>query len=138
MHFFQNRPWLRALGWLLLLGPFFFLSYGLANWWTGQLGHVDSLVFSWEHYIPFWAWTIVPYMSLDAFYAGSLLLCATRAELDAHAKRLLSASALSVLGFLLFPLQFSFARPAWMGLMDGCLRCWRGLTSPTTRHLRCT
>ena len=118
--FFQHRPWQRALGWLLLLGPFFFLSYGLANWWTAQLGKVGSFVFSWEHHIPFWAWTIGPYMSLDAFYAGSLLLCATRSELDTHAKRLLCASALSVAGFLLFPLQFSFVRPA-VGGVNGVL-----------------
>ena len=127
---FRNRPWLRALGWLLLLGPFFFLSYGLANWWTSQLGQVDSLVFSWEHRIPFWAWTIVPYMSLDAFYAGSLFLCATRAELDAHAKRLLSASALSVLGFLLFPLQFSFARPAADGFNGWLFELLAGFDKP--------
>ncbi|SES74157.1 phosphatase PAP2/dual specificity phosphatase family protein [Hymenobacter actinosclerus] len=130
MHFFQNRPWLRALGWLLLLGPFFFVSYGLANWWTGQLGHVGSLVFSWEHHIPFWAWTIAPYMSLDAFYAGSLFLCATRAELDTHAKRLLSASALSVLGFLLFPLQFSLVRPAVAGFNGWLFEVLAGFDKP--------
>ncbi|SDY38894.1 phosphatase PAP2/dual specificity phosphatase family protein [Hymenobacter psychrophilus] len=126
----QHRPWRRALGWLLLLGPFFFLSYGLANWWTGQLGHVGSYVFGWEHRIPFWAWTIVPYMSLDAFYAGSLLLCATRAELDAHAKRLLSASVLSVLGFLLFPLQFSFARPTVDGFNGWLFEVLAGFDKP--------
>lgn len=111
----SGRPWKRALAWLAFLGPFFFLSYGFANWWTGRLTHVDSFYFAWERHIPFLDWTILPYMSIDAFYAGSLFLCATRAELDTHARRLLTATLISVTGFLLFPLQFSFARPDTTG-----------------------
>ncbi|MBS0308487.1 MAG: phosphatase PAP2/dual specificity phosphatase family protein [Proteobacteria bacterium] len=111
----SGRPWKRALAWLTFLGPFFFLSYGFANWWTGRLPHVDSFYFAWERHIPFLDWTILPYMSIDAFYAVSLFLCATRAELDTHAKRLLAATLISVAGFLLFPLQFSFVRPASSG-----------------------
>ncbi|RZK56117.1 MAG: phosphatase PAP2 family protein [Hymenobacter sp.] len=126
----EPRPWLRAAGWLTFLGPFFFLSYGFANWWTGRLPHVGSFVFDWENHIPFWPWTIVPYMALDAFYAGSLYLCATRAELDTHAKRLLSASVLSVAGFLLFPLQFSFERPATSGFNGLLFELLAGFDKP--------
>ncbi len=126
----EPRPWRRAAGWLAVLGPFFFLSYGFTNWWTGQLVHVDSVVFGWEKYIPFWDWTILPYMSLDAFYAGSLFLCATRAELDTHAKRLFSASLISVAGFLLFPLQFSFVRPATSGFNGALFDVLMGFDKP--------
>lgn len=125
-----RRPWRRAAAWLALLGPFFFLSYGFANWWTGRLPHVGSVVFGWERHIPFWDWTILPYMSLDAFYAGSLFLCATRAELDTHARRLLAASVLSVAGFLLFPLQFSFARPATSGFNGALFDVLMGFDKP--------
>jgi membrane-associated phospholipid phosphatase len=107
-----------------------FLTYGFANWWTGQLPHVGSFVFDWEKHIPFWPWTIVPYMALDAFYAGSLYLCATRTELDTHAKRLLSASVLSVAGFLLFPLQFSFVRPATSGFNGLLFKMLAGFDKP--------
>jgi membrane-associated phospholipid phosphatase len=124
------RPWRRAAAWLAFLGPFFFLTYGFANWWTAQLPHVGAVVFGWERYIPFWAWTILPYMSLDAFYAGSLFLCATRAELDTHAKRLLLASVLSVAGFLLFPLQFSFERPATSGFNGVLFTALAGFDKP--------
>lgn len=124
------RPWRRAAAWLALLGPFFFLSYNLANWWTSRLPHVGSVVFGWEKHIPFWAWTIVPYMSLDAFYAGSLFLCATRAELDTHARRLLCASGLSIAGFLLFPLQFSFVRPATSGFNGVLFAALAGFDRP--------
>ena len=124
------RPWRRAAAWLAFLGPFFFLTYGFANWWTARLPHVGAVVFGWERHIPFWAWTILPYMSLDAFYAGSLFLCATRAELDTHAKRLLLASVLSVAGFLLFPLQFSFARPATSGFNGALFTALAGFDKP--------
>lgn len=125
-----GRPWKRALAWLALLGPFFFLSYGLANWWTGRLPHVASLWFPWEKHIPFWEWSILPYMSIDAFYAGSLFLCSTRSELDQHARRLLSATAISVAGFLLFPLQFAFVRPPTDGFNGALFAALAGFDRP--------
>lgn len=120
----QKRPMARAAAWLAFLGPFFFLSYGFANWWTSRLPAVESLVFEWERHIPFLEWTIWPYMSIDAFYALSLFLCTSRAELDTHARRLLAATVISVIGFLCFPLQFSFARPetsGWNGMLFATL-----------------
>lgn len=107
---------LRALRWLLFLGPFFFLSYGMANWLAAQRGDVPSVVFEWERAIPFVSWTIIPYWSIDAFYAVSLFVCATRAELDTHARRLLTAQVIAVACFVAFPLRFSFPRPETDGL----------------------
>ena len=70
-------PWRRALAWLLFLGPFFFLTYGLANWARPRSARTcRSLVFAWEHALPFSAWTIVPYWSIDVFYGLSLFVCA--------------------------------------------------------------
>lgn len=109
----------RATLWLLVLGPFFFLSYGLADWITAQRPNVPSLAFGWEHGIPFVAWTIVPYWSTDLLYAASLFLCRTRHELNTHAKRLLAVQMFSVAVFLLYPLRFSFSRPAVTGLFGG-------------------
>lgn len=109
------RPSLRAAFWLALLGPVFFLSYGFANIHTSRLKDVPSVYFEWERHIPFIEWTILPYMSIDAFYAASLFLCNTRRELDTHAMRLLAATIISVTGFLLFPLKFAFLRPPMEG-----------------------
>ncbi len=107
----EARPWKRSIGWLLLLGPFFFASYGFATWVTSQRAHVGVLVFGWERtLIPFWPWTIVPYWLIDLLYGLSLLLCATRIHLDNHAKRLLTAQVVAVSSFLFFPLRFSFER----------------------------
>ncbi|HNE01001.1 MAG TPA: serine/threonine protein phosphatase, partial [Plasticicumulans sp.] len=78
----EARPWPRALLWLAVLGPLFFLSYGAANWLASRRAGVGSLVFDWEHAIPFWPWTILPYWSIDLLYALPLFVCTTRRELD--------------------------------------------------------
>ena len=125
-----RRPWTAALLWLLTLGPFFFLSYGFANWVTAQRHNVPSIVFGWEHRIPFLAWTIVPYWSIDFFYALSFFLCRDRRELDSHAKRLLAAQIISTACFLLFPLRFSFAQPQTSGLLGWMFHALGGFDKP--------
>ena len=111
-----GRPWKRALVWLAFLGPLFFATYGFANWAASQRTDVGAIVFDWERHIPFAAWTIVPYWSIDLLYGLSLFVCATRDELDTHGKRLLCAQAISIGCFLLFPLRFTFEKPATDGV----------------------
>jgi membrane-associated phospholipid phosphatase len=120
----------RAALWLMLLGPFFFASYGFANWVTSQRQGVPSIAFGWEHSIPFLAWMIVPYWSTDLLYAASLFMCRTRHELDTHAKRLLSVQLLSVTVFLLFPLRFSFQKPAVTGLFGAMFESLMAFDKP--------
>lgn len=120
----QRRPWPRALAWLAGLAPFFYLSYGLANNIAAQRVGVPSIVFGWEHFIPFLDWTILPYWSLNAFYGASLFVCRDRGELDAHGRRLLAAQLVAVSFFVLTPLAYSFTRPAvggWAGAMFDAL-----------------
>jgi protein-tyrosine phosphatase/membrane-associated phospholipid phosphatase len=111
-----SHPWGRAVLWLALLGPFFFASYGLANWLASQRAHVPSIVFEWEHAIPFWPWTIVPYWIIDALYGLSLFVCTSRRELDTHAKRLLAAQVIAVVCFIAIPHRFTFDPPAADGV----------------------
>jgi hypothetical protein len=115
----ERRPWNVATPYLAALGTFFYASYSLANWAASRRSHVPSLVFGWEHYIPFVAWTIVPYWSIDLLYCLSFFICRNCAELDRHAKRLLVAQILSVSSFLLIPLRFSFDRPEILGVFGG-------------------
>jgi membrane-associated phospholipid phosphatase len=94
------------------------------------LAKVPSICFDWEQQIPFLDWTIVPYMSIDLFYAVSLFICTTRAELDQHAKRLFCATVISLAGFLLFPLQCSAVRPATEGLNGALFAMLLGFDKP--------
>ncbi|UVJ42928.1 phosphatase PAP2/dual specificity phosphatase family protein [Pseudomonas sp. LS1212] len=122
--------WKRAVLWLLLLAPFFFASYGFATWYTARRPEVPSLVFGWETQIPFWAWTIVPYWSIDLLYGFSLLLCLTRLELNRHALRLLSAQLIAVSCFLLWPLRFTFERPEMSGVFGWLFAVLAGFDKP--------
>ncbi len=124
------RPFRRAAAWLVLLGPLFYLSYGLANGWAAGRAHVPSVVFAWEHGIPFWPWTIFPYWSINAFYALSLFLGRSRHGVDRHAARLLTVQLLAVTCFLLWPLHFSFGQPAASGAPAFLFNALRGFDQP--------
>jgi hypothetical protein len=128
--FFNTHPWKLATAWLAGLAPFFFLSYRFANWVTSLRPYVPSVVFGWEHRIPFLPWTILPYWSTDLLYGLSLFICPTRQELHTHARRLLAAQVISVAGFLLFPLRFSFQAPHTAGLFGWLFAALYGLDKP--------
>jgi membrane-associated phospholipid phosphatase len=128
--FGEPWPWRRALAWFAFLGPFFIVTYWLANWSAAQRVDVPSVTFAWETGIPFWAWTILPYWSIDFLYGLSLFVCATRRELDTHAKRLLMAQLVAVACFVLVPLRFSFDRPATDGLWGLMFAALMGFDRP--------
>lgn len=107
---------LRAALWLALLAPLFYSTYGFANWLASRRDDVGSIVFAWERDIPFMAWTIVPYWSINLFYGLSLLLNDTKGGVDRLAGRYLTAQAVAVTCFILFPLRATFVRPETSGL----------------------
>lgn len=126
----HTRPW----GWAFIaaafLAPFFFLTYGFATQYTAGLASVPTITFAWERHIPFWPWTIVPYWSIDLLYGLALWLCTTRAELVALVWRLVTVQSLSVGCFLLFPLRFSFERPATDGFFGYLFDVLMGFDKP--------
>lgn len=120
----------RGVLWLLLLGPLFFLSYGLSNSFTASRDDIGSLVFDWERNIPLWGWSIVPYWSIDLLYGLSFLLPRNRREMDLHALRLLSAQVICIACFLLWPLRFTFERPALDGVFGWLFDVLMGFDKP--------
>jgi hypothetical protein len=111
-----RRVVLGAALWLAFLAPFFYSTYGLANWLASTRGHVGSIVFAWERHVPFIAWTIVPYWSINLFYGLSLLLNDSRQGVVRLACRYLTAQIVAVACFILFPLTATFIRPTTSGL----------------------
>ncbi len=126
----QRRPWRRAAGWLALLAPLFYLSYGLANHLAAGRAGVPSVVFDWEHGMPFWAWTVFPYWSINVFYGLSLFLARDRFELDRHGARLLTAQLVAVSCFIAWPLHMSFGQPAVEGAAGFMFAALRGFDQP--------
>lgn len=126
----EGRPWKAAALWIVFLGPFFFIVYGFTNWFTSLRSDVPSLYFPWEQHLPFVPQLMLPYMSIDVFFAASVFVCTTRFELDRHAQRIIAAILISAAGFLLFPLQFSFARPAVDGFNGYLLALLTGFDKP--------
>jgi membrane-associated phospholipid phosphatase len=124
----QPLPWYIAALWTIILGAFFFLVYGVCNWFTSLRPGVGSFVWDWERNIPFVPALILPYMSLDLFFAGAIFLCRRR-ELKIHAQRVVTAILIAAICFLLFPLRFSFIRPATTGF-SGFVFDWLKLDRP--------
>jgi protein-tyrosine phosphatase len=113
----DRRATLRAAAlWLAFLAPFFYLTYGTANWLASLRADVPNLAFGWERHIPFIAWTILPYWSINAFYALSLFVNDTPKEVGRLARRYLTAQIVAVACFIAFPLQAIFVRPETDGL----------------------
>lgn len=125
-----ERPWRRAIAWLVLLGPLFYATYGFANWWAASRAAVPTLAFGWERGIPFWPWTIFPYWTINVFYALSLFLARDRHTMDRHALRLVTATVIAVSCFVLWPLRFSFGQPAVSGTPAFLFDALRGFDQP--------
>lgn len=106
----------RAALWLLVLAPFFYASYGAANWLASLRDDVPNVMYDWEHAIPFVPWTIIPYWSINAFYALSLFINDTKRGVDRLAGRYLTAQVIAISCFIAFPLIAVFVRPETFGL----------------------
>ena len=101
---------------LALVGALFYTSYGLSNHYAASLAYVPEVAFAWERSIPFWAWTIVPYWSLNLMYAAAFFLCRDTCEQNRYVARLVSAQIVATTCFMLFPLYFGWPKPPTDGL----------------------
>src|SRR5213592_4669460 len=108
------------------------------SWWftAVAIGSRDNAVksaryyFQWEHAIPFVAFMILPYMSIDLFFVAAPFICRTDEELRVFSRRVIAAILIAGLCFLLFPLRFSFPRPHASGWLGGIFDWFRGMDSP--------
>jgi protein-tyrosine phosphatase/membrane-associated phospholipid phosphatase len=120
----------RACLWLLLLAPFFYITYGFANWLASQRQSVPNLAFAWERQIPFIAWSIVPYWSINTFYGLSLFINDRLEGIDHLAKRYLTAQVIAVCCFIAFPLTAIFTKPDTTGIPGFMFAALGGFDKP--------
>ncbi|MGF6147153.1 Predicted protein tyrosine phosphatase [Kingella potus] len=101
---------------LLAVGALFYSSYGLSNFLASRRASVPEIAFDWERGIPFWAWTVIPYWSLNLMYAAAFFLCRDTREQNRYILRLVAAQLAATACFLLFPLHFSWPKPPYGGI----------------------
>lgn len=89
----------------------FMIVYNFAAWYTSRAEKVPSFVFDFEKYIPFLSWSIIPYMTSGIFFCSVFFLCRNKEHLTVLTKRMLFTTVAAGLCFILFPLQFSLAKP---------------------------
>lgn len=100
-----------ALWRMALAGALFIVIYGGCNRLTAMRTDVGTWMWEWERHIPFIREMVVPYWSLDLFFCGAFLMCGSKVELNLLTKRLVAATVLSGVCFLLFPLKLAIPRP---------------------------
>ena len=118
----RGRLMPRAAAASALLSLLFFVVYGGANWLTSQRHDVGTWYFAWEEAIPFVPLMVVPYMSIDLFFAAAPFVCGSRRELAVYCRRIALAIAVAGICFLVMPLQLGYARSrldGWIGSAFG-------------------
>ena len=112
----KTKPFLSQLVALVVVAAIFYASYGATNALASARANVPEIYFAWERAVPFWAWSIVPYWSLNLLYALGFFLCRDGRELARYVTQLLAAQMIATLFFIIFPLQMSWEKPAVSGL----------------------
>ena len=127
-----NQPISRwtAAKFSLGLCALFLVVYGFCNRVTEYRSDVGVWVYDWERYIPFVPLMIVPYMSIDLFFAAAPFLCRDRAELRTFARRIVFAVLVAAVFYLSMPLKFSFERPPADGVLGLVVNNFRKMDLP--------
>ena len=112
----KTKLFLSQLAALVVVAAIFYASYGATNALASARANVTEIYFAWERAVPFWAWSIVPYWSLNLLYALGFFLCRDGRELARYVTQLLAAQIIATLFFIAFPLQISWEKPAVSGL----------------------
>jgi membrane-associated phospholipid phosphatase len=96
----------------------FFIVYPFCNWIASRRAHVPSFYVHWERSIPFVPIFIIPYASINLFFAAAPFVTTSDRERMIVAKRIVAAMFISAICFLLIPLRFAFSRPEVHGILS--------------------
>lgn len=94
----------------------FMVLYHACNFYAAGCGRLRYWYADWELGIPVVPWFIVPYWSIDLFFAIAPFLCTSRSELRVLAGRLTLAILLAATCFVVWPLGLMHVRSDEQGL----------------------
>lgn len=92
-------------------------GYASSNARAAALPQTAQLAGPWDAWWPFWAWTLLPYLSLNVLCVCAFFVHPTRRALDAFALRLAAAQAVCLAVFWLWPIGAARQPPAVEGLL---------------------
>ena len=90
----------------------FNVCYLLGNALAHQQGVLRNIAFPFEESIPFLPWMIIPYLSSSVFFCLGFFWVHNTDQLRVFSHRLLLATVVAGLVFILYPLRFSWSKPA--------------------------
>ena len=108
----------RAIATSVGLSLLFLVVYNCCNHISGMRRDVGQWFFQWEDMIPFVPLMIIPYMSIDLFFALAPFLIRDGEARRVFRRRVMYGILVAGLCFLAFPLKLGFARPhveGWLG-----------------------
>jgi len=112
------------------LSLLFLVVYGGCIWITSRRHDVGVFYFEWERQIPFVAFFILPYLSIDLFFVAAPFFLPNGNELKLFGRRVAAAIMIAGSCFLLLPLRFAFPRPRVSGWLGATFEWFRGLDAP--------
>lgn len=95
----------------LVCWTFFTILYNSSAYYISKLDVVSSFTFSFEKYIPFVDWTLIPYASSPILFVVVFFITKNKNELFLLSKRVFFVTTISCICFILFPLKFSLEKP---------------------------
>ena len=111
MNQLDDRPGFAAKAWVSFATSALFMAlYHASNAYAAQCDRLHQWYADWELAIPVIPWFIVPYWSIDIFFAIAPFLCTRRSELRTLAGRLTLAILLATTCFVVWPMQLLHER----------------------------
>ena len=125
-----HRDVLQPALWLLGTGAVFLLGYRWTNAHAASASQLHYVALPWDAVVPFWAWTIVPYLSLNLLLPLAFFLWRGPRALNAFGLRVLLVMGISFAVFWAWPTASIHPAPVVAGFWQPLFGALRGFEQP--------